>query len=61
MEDSRLVNFAIDMGEVMLSSGAETARVEGTIELISIIRELHCRCICNSNGDFSRDIARKRL
>lgn len=34
MDDRRLLQFAVEMGELMLSSGAETSRVEQTMELI---------------------------
>lgn len=41
MDENRLLNFAVSVGEVMLRNGAETSRVEDTVDRILFVNKNH--------------------
>ena len=53
MKDSDLLKFSADLGEVMLASGAETHRVEDTLErLLSVGAERYPETFVTTTGIF---------
>lgn len=52
MEAKQVLEIALSAGEILQSNGAETYRVEETIERICTAYELHCECMATAKGVF---------
>lgn len=52
MEAKQVLEIALSAGQMLMSNGAETYRVEETIERICNSYNLECECIVTTNGVF---------
>ncbi|MGH4117357.1 threonine/serine exporter family protein [Clostridium sp.] len=52
MEGKQVLEIALSAGQMLMSNGAETYRVEETIERICNSYSLECECIVTTNGVF---------
>lgn len=52
MDTSKILQIALNMGEILLSSGAEVYRVEETIRRVCKSYKIDCDCYCTLTGIF---------